>query len=127
MMPADDRLSAPQPGTAPLPELFFPGPQDFSNDNDASLLNELLDNPTLRDILSDANFLSMHPGFDQSEVNTMFANMDVNLNQNFSSHPQDFTHMNDWQFNRLVNENQIPQADAQDTSANIQVKTEDEL
>ncbi|XP_074536509.1 transcription factor RelB isoform X2 [Halichoeres trimaculatus] len=129
MMPAEDRLSAPQPGAAPRPEVFYPGPQDSNNDNDESaIINELLESPALREMFSDPNFaFTMLLGSEQADVNTMFANMDVNFNQNFGSQPQDFTHINDWQFNMLVNENQTPQADAEETPANIQVKMEEEL
>ncbi|XP_034557818.1 transcription factor RelB isoform X2 [Notolabrus celidotus] len=131
MMSTDDHPCAVQPRAPPVVEGCYTGPQDSNNDNDASaILKELLENPALQDILADPNLTSsMLSGFEQGpDVNTMFANMDVNLNQNFGTYPQDFSHFSDWQFNMLVNESQTPQADAQETSANVvQVKTEEEL
>lgn len=127
MIPTDDHLSAPHPGAAPLPEVCFPGPQDTNGNEASDILNELLENPAIWEIISDPNLTSMHSGFEQADGNTMFTNMDVNFNQNFGSHPQDFTHINEWHFNMLVSESQTPQADAQETPANIQVKKEEEL
>ncbi|XP_041661291.1 transcription factor RelB isoform X2 [Cheilinus undulatus] len=132
MMSPDSRLFAVQPGAAALGEMGFSELQDSNGDNDASaILNELLENPALKELFSDPNLTSaMLNGFEQgSDVNAMFANMDMNnFNQNFGPYTQDFSQYSDLQFNMLVNESQTTQSNLQDNSTNIvQVKTEEEL
>uniref|UniRef100_UPI0037E795D0 transcription factor RelB homolog n=1 Tax=Semicossyphus pulcher TaxID=241346 RepID=UPI0037E795D0 len=126
MMSPDERLGAAQPGAAPLGDMVYGEPQDSDNVNHEAILNELLENPALRDILSNPHLTSsLIPSF-EPDVNSMFATMDVNFNQN--SYGQDFSHYSDWQFNMLVNESQTPQSEAQDALSNmVQVKTEDEI
>ncbi|XP_015249213.1 PREDICTED: transcription factor RelB isoform X1 [Cyprinodon variegatus] len=51
--------------------------------------------------------------------------MNINLNANYGSCPQDFSQFNDLQFNMLFNESQIAQSEQQDNI--MQVKTEEEL
>lgn len=132
MMSADDRLCAAQPGASTLGEMCYNEPQDSYNANDATaILNQLIEMPGLLDLMiSDPSFtLPVPSGFEQGpDANPTFANMDMNLNQNFGSYLQDFSHYSDVQFNMLVNENQTPQSEAQDSSSNmVQVKTEEEL
>ncbi|XP_020491858.1 putative transcription factor p65 homolog isoform X1 [Labrus bergylta] len=129
MMSPDDRLRAAQPGAATSVEMCFNEVQDSNTDNDASaILNELLENPALKEIFSDPHLTSsVLSSFEQvPDVSAMFGNMDVNFNQN--PYVQDFSHYSDWQFNMLVNESQTPQTNAQDTPTDIvHVKTEDKL
>ncbi|XP_072248519.1 transcription factor p65 isoform X2 [Leuresthes tenuis] len=88
-----------------------------------AILDQLLELPDISCVLSDPNLLSsMSCCFDP---NSTFTNMDMNFNPNFGSYPQDFSQYSDLQFNMLVNENQNPQTEPQDSM--VQVKTEEEL
>ncbi|XP_033953652.1 transcription factor RelB isoform X1 [Pseudochaenichthys georgianus] len=129
MMPSEDRLCAPERGTFALGEMQYSEPQDSDTDT-TTIINQILEIPELREMLSDPSFnMSLSSGFEQGpDANLSFANMDLNLNQNFSTYSQDFSHYSDLQFNMLVNESQAPQAEAQDSPSNmVQVKTEEEL
>ncbi|XP_068173615.1 transcription factor RelB homolog [Antennarius striatus] len=128
----EERLCASQPGASGLVEMCYSDLQDSNNGSDATaILNQLLDIPSLWDMISDPSLTaSMPPGFEQEpDVNSMIGNMDINLNNPiFGSYPQDFSHYNDLQFNMLVNESHPQQSDAQDGAAiMVQVKTEEEL
>ncbi|KAI9538672.1 hypothetical protein NQZ68_012325 [Dissostichus eleginoides] len=131
MMPPEDRVCAPQPGTFALEEMQYSEPQDSNTDTDTTtIINQILEIPELREMLSDPSFnMSLSSGFEQGpDANLSFANMDFNSNQNFSTYSQDFSHYSDLQFNMLVNESQAPQAEAQDSPSNmVQVKREEEL
>ncbi|XP_035536364.1 transcription factor RelB homolog isoform X2 [Morone saxatilis] len=123
-MAPDERLCAAQPDVSALGYNELP---DSNNAADATaiLLNQLLEMPELWEIISNPTFPPPVPsGFEPGpDANSTFANMDMNFNQNFG-----FTQYNDLQFNMLVNENQTPLLEAQDSSSNmVQVKTEDEL
>ncbi|TNN44430.1 Transcription factor RelB [Liparis tanakae] len=129
MMAPNERLCAGQPSASG--EMGYNEPQDSNNGTDATaILNQLLEMPVLWDMISDSSFSSsmpssFEPGIDAGSA---FANQDVNLNQNFGSYTQDFSHYSDLQFNMLVNEIQTPQAEGRDSpSGAVQVKTEDEL
>lgn len=129
MMSPDERLCPPQPGAPALGEMCYNDPQDY-NATDVAILNQLLEMPGVLDMLSDPSFaLPVPSGFEQGpDANSTFANMDMNLNQNFGTYPQNFSVYNDMQFNMLVNENQTLQSEAQDSHSNmVQVKTEEEL
>lgn len=129
MMSPDERLCPPQPGASALGEMCYNDPQDY-NATDAAILNQLLEMPGVLDMLSDPSFaLPVPSGFEQGpDANPTFANMDMNLNQNFGTYPQNFSVYNDVQFNMLVNENQTLQSEVQDSHSNmVQVKTEEEL
>lgn len=131
MMAPNERLCAGQPGASASGDLGYNEPQDSSNGTDATaILNQLLEMPVLWDMISDSSFTSsmpssFEPGIDAGST---FANQDMNLNQNFGSYTQDFSHYSDLQFNMLVNEIQTPQSEGRDSpSGMVQVKTEDEL
>ncbi|XP_070827388.1 transcription factor RelB isoform X3 [Chaetodon trifascialis] len=126
----DERLCAAQPGASAVGEMCYNEVQDSNSGADATaILNQLLEIPALWDMISDPSFTSsVPPGFDQGpDANGTFASVDLNFNQNFGSYAQDFSHYNDLQFNMLVNENQTPQSEAQDSPFNVvQVKLEEE-
>ncbi|KAG8001988.1 Transcription factor RelB, partial [Nibea albiflora] len=130
-MSLDERLCIPQAGASASGEMCYNEPQDSNNDTDEStILNQLLDMPGLCEMIFDPSFAtSMSTGFDLgADVNSTFPNMDMNFNQSIGSYGQDFSLYNDLQFNRLVNEHQTPQSEAQDSPSNIVcVKTEEEL
>ncbi|KAK5868682.1 hypothetical protein PBY51_009675 [Eleginops maclovinus] len=130
MMPQDDRLCAAQSGTFALDEMQYSEPQDSNTDTDATtIINHLLELPELQDMFADPTFTMCLPGFEPGlNANATFANMDMNSNQNFGTYTQDFSQYSDLQFSMLVNENQAPQSEAQDSPSNmVQVKTEEEL
>ncbi|XP_042342971.1 transcription factor RelB homolog isoform X2 [Plectropomus leopardus] len=131
MMSPDERLCPGQPGASALGEICYNEPQDSYNATDATaILHQLLEVPGVLDMISDPNFtLSMPSSFEQvPNANPTFANMDMNLNQNFGSYAPNFSLYNDVQFNMLFNENQTLQIEAQDSPSNmVQVKTEEEL
>ncbi|XP_068601197.1 transcription factor RelB isoform X2 [Brachionichthys hirsutus] len=116
---------APQPGASGSAERCYSELQDSNGGPDATaILNQLLDMPSLWDMISDPSFTSAVPsGFEQEpDVASVIGSVDMNLNnQVFGSYPQDFSHYNDLQFNMLVNENHPPPSEA------VQVKTEEEL
>lgn len=129
MMP-DERLCAAPTTASALGEMCYNEPQDPNMSTD-DLLNQLIEMPALWEMFSDPNFTSSMPtGFELgADLNSSFANMDVNLNQNFGVYQPDFSHFSDVQFNRLVTENQTqPQSEPQDCPSNVvHVKTEEEL
>ncbi|XP_070685695.1 transcription factor RelB isoform X2 [Pempheris klunzingeri] len=131
MMPPDERLSAAQPRAPALGEMCYSEPQDSNNSADeTALINQLLEIPALWDMFSDPSLTSsMIPSFEQgSNASPTFTNMDMNLNQNFDSFPQDFSHYSDLQFNMLVSESHTPQSETQDGPSNmVLVKKEEEL
>ncbi len=107
-------------------------PEDLNNDTEATaILNQLLEMPAIWDAVNSyQNFIpSVTPGFEQGvDGNSMFANMDMNLDQNFGVYGQDFSQYNDVQFNMLVNEIQTPPTEAQESASSmVHVKTEEEL
>lgn len=125
----EERLRAVQPITAALGEVAYNELLDLNNATDeAAIFNHLLEIPGICDLIYDQSFnSSMAPGFEQGpDANATFVAMDVN--QNFGSYTQDFSHYNDMQFNMLV-ENHAPQSEAQDcpSSSMVQVKTEEDL
>lgn len=125
MMSLDERLCAAQPAASTSGEMRYGEPQDAPED--MNLVNQWMDSPAFLEMLSDPTFMSsLISGFDQgTEANSAFSNMDGTLNPNFASYTQDFSHYSDLQFNRLVNESQSLQSEAQD--GGVQVKLEDEL
>ena len=129
MMSPDD--CAAQPGVSAPGEMCYNELPDSTNGNDATaIFNQLLDMPEFCAMIFNPSFASsINSGFEPgTDINSTLTNMDLNFNQNFSLYPQDFSQYNDFQFNRLVNENQTPQSEAQDsTSSMVQVKTEEEL
>lgn len=121
------------PPLPPLPSCFYQTPNVMSsaenllekytqglNVTDEILINQLLEIPELMNALSSPN-LPCTLGLDAS---TTFDDLDMSFNPNFGTYPQDFSHLNEIQFNMLVNENQNPQAEPQDSV--LQVKTEEE-
>ncbi|XP_070761722.1 transcription factor p65 isoform X1 [Enoplosus armatus] len=131
-MMSPDECCAAQPGASALGEMCYNETQDSSNSTDAaSIINQLLEMPALWEMIDPSLTSSILSGFEQgagADANPMFANMDMNFNQNFGSYAQDFSHYSDLQFNMLVNESQTPQSEAQDSPSNmVQVKTEEEL
>ncbi|XP_013878307.1 transcription factor RelB isoform X2 [Austrofundulus limnaeus] len=118
--------------TPPLPSFFHQTPNVMSSGEnqlekypqgvclDEVIINQLLELPELLNALSDSS-LPCTPGLDTSAI---FDDLDMSFNQNFSNFQQDLAHINDIQFNMLVNENQNPQAERQDGV--LQVKTEEE-
>ncbi|XP_075956464.1 proto-oncogene c-Rel isoform X1 [Anarhichas minor] len=132
MMSPNERLCAAQPGASALGEMCYNEPQDSNNGSDADLLNQLnqFEIPVQWDMFADPSFaLSMPSSFEQGpDASSTFATPDMNINQNFGSYTQDFSHFSDLQFNMLVNEIQTPQSEGQDSPSNmVQVKTEEEL
>ncbi|XP_068441173.1 transcription factor RelB isoform X2 [Clinocottus analis] len=128
MMSPNERLCPVQAGASTLGEMGYSEPQDSNNDTDATaILNQLLEMPVLWDMISDSSYTSSMPsGFEPvTDAAATFANLDMNLNQNFVSYTQDFSHYSDLQFNMLVNE---IQTEGRDSPSNVvQVKTEEEL
>lgn len=106
-----------------------PQSSNMASEEDATLINQLLEIPEFVDLLSDPNFPSLSAGFEQGpDASASLANMDLTFNQNTASYIQDFTHYNDLQFNMLVNENQNVSSEVLDSSfPMVQVKTEEEL
>ncbi|XP_068567558.1 transcription factor RelB isoform X2 [Cebidichthys violaceus] len=131
MMSPNERLCAALPGASALGEMCYNEPQDSNNgSDDTDILNQLLEIPLIRDMISDPSFTSFTPSsFEQGpDASATFANPDMNFNQNFGSYTQDFSHYSDLQFNMLFNEIQTPQSEGQDSpSSMVQVKTEEEL
>lgn len=131
MMSPDERLCAAQPGASAVGEMCYNEPQDSNNGaDDMALFNQLLEMPELWEMLPDPSLAtSMLAGFEQApNANSAFASVDMNFNQNFGSCPQDFSRYSDFQFNMLVNENQTPQSEAQDSPSNmLHVKKEEDL
>ncbi|CAK6963418.1 transcription factor RelB isoform X1 [Scomber scombrus] len=124
-MMQDERLCA---APSALGEMCYES-QDPNMDTD-EILNSLLETPVIWELLSDPTLTSsIPPNFDPgADISSSFANMDVNLNQNFGAYTQDFSHYSDLQFNMLVNENQTLQPEPQDCPSNmVHVKTEEEL
>lgn len=126
----EERLRAVQPVTSALGEVAYNELLDLSSATDeVAIFNHLLEIPGICDLIYDQSFTSsMAPGFEQGpDANATFVAMDVN--QNFGSYTQDFSHYNDMQFNMLVNENHTPQSEALDcpSSSMVQVKTEEDL
>lgn len=113
-----------------LGEMCFESQEANLGAEDMTIISQLLEsNPEIWTLFSDANAASTLPsGFDPGmDISSSFANMDVNLNQNFL-YNQDFSHYSDLQFNMLVNENQTLQTEPQDCPTNVvHVKTEEEL
>ncbi|XP_017280210.1 transcription factor RelB isoform X2 [Kryptolebias marmoratus] len=95
-------------------------PQD-SGTLEENLINQLLEIPEFLSVLSDPN-LPCSLGLD---TNPAFLGTDMSVNANFGMYAPDVSQFNDIQFNMLVNENQNPQAEPQDSM--MQVKTEEEL
>lgn len=126
MMSPDKRLCAAQPVATAPGEVCYNAPQDRIDD--ATLLNQLLEFPALWEAISDPN-LDMSCDFEEEpDGSSTFANMDMNFNHNFGSYTQDFSQYSDLQFNMLVNENQTPQSEPQDSLSNVvQVKKEEAL
>ncbi|XP_034403708.1 transcription factor RelB isoform X2 [Cyclopterus lumpus] len=131
MMAPNERLCASQPGASALGEMGYNEPEDSNNGTDATaILNQLLEMPVLWDMISDSSFTSSMPSSFEpvTDAGSTFVNQDMNLNQNFGSYTQDFSHYSDLQFNMLVNEIQTPQSEGRDSPSNmVQVKTEEEL
>ncbi|XP_018557612.1 transcription factor RelB homolog isoform X2 [Lates calcarifer] len=127
MMSPDKRLCGAQPVVPAVGEACYNVPQD-SNSEDTAILNQLLDNPALWEMICNPNLDLSCDLEELPDGNSTFANVDMNFNQNFSSYPQDFSQFNDLQFNMLVNENQTPQSEPQDSLSNVvQVKKEEAL
>ncbi len=113
-------------------EMCYNEPEDLNNDTEATaILNQLLEMPAIWDAVNSyQNFIpSVTPSFEQGvDGNSMFANVDMNLDQNFGVYGQDFSQYNDVQFNMLVNEIQTPPTEAQESASGmVHVKTEEEL
>ncbi|KAF3847680.1 hypothetical protein F7725_020708, partial [Dissostichus mawsoni] len=72
MMPPEDRLCAPQPGTFALEEMQYSEPQDSNTDTDTTtIINQILEIPELREMLSDPSFnMSLSSGFEQGPMQT---------------------------------------------------------
>lgn len=143
LLAAEGTLPPAQPAAAPsssaLGDIIMADSQDsnfaaqsYDGADEMAILNQLMEMPEVRDMLSDHGVASsMSVGFDQvPDANATFANMDVNLNPSFWMYGQDVSQYNDLQFNQLVNESQTPQPEgvAQEGPAHaVQVKTEEEL
>ncbi|KAI3354245.1 hypothetical protein L3Q82_018784 [Scortum barcoo] len=127
---SDERLCAPQPVASTVGEMCYE-PQDSNNGSDmTAIINQLVEMPELWQMISDPSLTPSVPfAFEQGpDTNSTFPGVDMNFNQHFNTYGQDFSHYSDLQFNMLVNENQTPQSEAQDSTSNIvQVKTEEEL
>ncbi|XP_053278955.1 transcription factor RelB isoform X2 [Pleuronectes platessa] len=120
-MPPDKWPCAGQPAAAAVGPVCYNAPQDSNNCTDeATFFNQLLEMPALWEMI---DFESDPDG------NSTFTNMDVNFNQNFGSHTQDFSQYSDLQFNMLVNENQCVPSEPQDglSASEVQVKKEEAL
>ncbi|CAB1454663.1 unnamed protein product [Pleuronectes platessa] len=105
-MPPDKWPCAGQPAAAAVGPVCYNAPQDSNNCTDeATFFNQLLEMPALWEMI---DFETDPDG------NSTFTNMDVNFNQNFGSHTQDFSQYSDLQFNMLVNENQCVPSEPQD-------------
>ncbi|XP_071368681.1 transcription factor RelB isoform X2 [Centroberyx affinis] len=139
MLVPEERPPPAPPGASALGEISYTAPQDsnlanqsYEATDDLTLINQLLDIPSFRAMLSDPN-LASSMCFDQgADGNSTipFGIMDVNFNPNFGPYAQDFSLYNDLQFNHLVNEShtQQPEPLLQDgPSQVVQVKTEEEL
>lgn len=127
---ADELLRVPLPGAFQGDVCYMePQSSNMASEEDATLINQLLEIPEFVDLLSDPNFPSLSAGFEQGpDASASLANMDLTFNQNTASYIQDFTHYNDLQFNMLVNENQNVSSEVLDSSfPMVQVKTEEEL
>nr|XP_020480171.1 transcription factor RelB isoform X2 [Monopterus albus] len=130
MMSPDESLCVAQPGSSDLGDMGYEPMDSNSCIEDTALLNQLLEIPEFREMLTEQSFsYSMPSGLEQGpDASSMFANMDVNFNQNFGPYTEDFSRLNDWHFSMLVNENQTPQSEPQSSpSEAAQVKTEQEL
>lgn len=126
----DERLCAAQPAASALGEVGYNELMDSNgNTDEAAIVNHLLEIPGIWEMISEQSLATPVPlGFEQEpDASASFVNMDVN--QNFGTYAQDFSHYNDLQFNMLVNENHTPQAEAPDGLPGggvVQVKTEEE-
>lgn len=125
----DERLCAAQPAASTLGEVGYGDLVDSSSTADeAAIFNHLLEIPGVWEMISEQSLATPVPlGFEQGpDASSSFVNMDVN--QNFGTYAQDFSHYNDLQFNMLVNENHTPHSEAQDVLSGgvVQVKTEEE-
>ncbi|XP_023260790.1 transcription factor RelB isoform X2 [Seriola lalandi dorsalis] len=120
------------------PSFHFPQPQGAacynvpqdtnSRTDETALLNHLLENPALWEAICDSNTDMPCEFAEDPDGNSTFANMDMNFNHNFGSYTQDFSQFSDLQFSMLVNENQTPQSEPQDSLSNaVQVKKEETL
>lgn len=126
---SEERLCSAQPAASALGEVGYGELMDPSSSTDeAAIVNHLLEIPEFWEMISEQSLATPVPmGFEQGpDASASFVNMDVN--QNFGSYAQDFSHYNDLQFNMLVNENHAPQAEAPDglSGGVVQVKTEEE-
>ncbi|XP_062241894.1 transcription factor RelB isoform X2 [Platichthys flesus] len=120
-MPPDKWPCAGQPAVAAVGPVCYNAPQDSNNCTDeATFFNQLLEMPALWEMIDFET---------EPDSNSTFTNMDVNFNQNFGSHTQDFSQYSDLQFNMLVNENQCVQSEPQDglSASEVQVKKEEAL
>lgn len=124
----EERLCPAQPAASALGEVGYSELMDPSSSTDEAAINHLLEMPGFWEMISNQNLATpVALGFEQGlDASASFVNMDVN--QNFGSYAQDFSHYNDLQFNMLVNENHTPQAEAPDGLCRdvVQVKTEEE-
>lgn len=125
----DERLRSVQPAASALGEVGYGELMDSSSSTDqAAIVDRLLEIPEIWEMISEQSLATPVPlGFEQGpDASASFINMDVN--QNFGTYAQDFSHYNDLQFNMLVNENHTPQSEAPDglSGGVVQVKTEEE-
>ncbi|KAM3875204.1 transcription factor RelB [Diretmus argenteus] len=129
MLAPEERLPPAQSGASTLGEISYNPPQDSNlaiqsyDDIDDLVMNQLLDLPLFRAMLSDPTLST----FDQEpDANSV----DVNFNPNFGAYGQDFSQYNELQFNQLFNDSHTPQSEPlpQDSPSHlVQVKTEEEL
>nr|QJQ40089.1 NF-kB subunit RelB [Trachinotus ovatus] len=122
---AEQSFHFPQPQGAAC----YNAPQDTNNHTDeTTIINQLLEIPAIWEAICDTNNYMSCDFVEEPDGNSTFANMGTNFNQNFESYTQDFSQFSDFQFNMLVNENQTPQSEPQDSLSNVvQVKKEEAL